>query len=300
MPRLVFIDLLRGWRRPAPRRRDLIARDAVRDRSACRAAVSVNIRAPEGDGAERAPSTGRTTSCRRERRRAAVMSDVGRLAGRLAPDRLARDQRQPSRQAGNARARVRGRCGSSTTAPTRWRGRWSPAGRTRSAWSASTRPCTARRRRCTGSSAPRTRPATSSSSRASRRWTARRCRKPIERLRRHGVDGILVIAPQEQSADALLHAPAGDTPLVAVEAGPDPGGAGGRGRPVCRRGGGDAASARARPRDRLAHHRAADWLESQQRHARVARRRSSGGRRGARRRWSATGARAPATSSAVG
>ena len=42
----------------------------------------------------------------------------------------------------------------------------------------------------------------------------------IERLRRHGVDGILVITPQEQSAEALLHAPFGDTPLVAVEAGP--------------------------------------------------------------------------------
>ncbi len=42
----------------------------------------------------------------------------------------------------------------------------------------------------------------------------------IERLRRHGVDGILVITPQEQSVEALLHAPAGDTPLVAVEAGP--------------------------------------------------------------------------------
>jgi DNA-binding LacI/PurR family transcriptional regulator len=42
----------------------------------------------------------------------------------------------------------------------------------------------------------------------------------IERLRRHGVDGILVITPQEQAAEALLHAPTGDTPLVAVEAGP--------------------------------------------------------------------------------
>jgi len=42
----------------------------------------------------------------------------------------------------------------------------------------------------------------------------------IERLRRQGVDGILVITPQEQSAEALLHAPSGDTPLVAVEAGP--------------------------------------------------------------------------------
>jgi DNA-binding LacI/PurR family transcriptional regulator len=43
----------------------------------------------------------------------------------------------------------------------------------------------------------------------------------IERLRRQGVDGLLVITPQEQSAEALLHAPAGDTPLVAVEAGPN-------------------------------------------------------------------------------
>src|SRR3982074_202584 len=40
----------------------------------------------------------------------------------------------------------------------------------------------------------------------------------VERLRLHGVDGILVIAPQEESADAALHAPVGDLPLVAVEA----------------------------------------------------------------------------------
>jgi DNA-binding LacI/PurR family transcriptional regulator len=44
----------------------------------------------------------------------------------------------------------------------------------------------------------------------------------VERLRRHGVDGILVIAPHVEAADALLHAP-GDAPLVAVEAGPDDG-----------------------------------------------------------------------------
>jgi DNA-binding LacI/PurR family transcriptional regulator len=42
----------------------------------------------------------------------------------------------------------------------------------------------------------------------------------VERLRQHGVDGILVIAPQEESADAALHAPVGDVPLVAVEGGP--------------------------------------------------------------------------------
>jgi DNA-binding LacI/PurR family transcriptional regulator len=42
----------------------------------------------------------------------------------------------------------------------------------------------------------------------------------IERLLQQGVDGILVIAPEEESAEAALHAPVGDIPLVAVEAGP--------------------------------------------------------------------------------
>ena len=42
----------------------------------------------------------------------------------------------------------------------------------------------------------------------------------VERLCRHGVDGILAITPHEEAADALLHAPV-DVPLVAVEAGPD-------------------------------------------------------------------------------
>jgi DNA-binding LacI/PurR family transcriptional regulator len=41
----------------------------------------------------------------------------------------------------------------------------------------------------------------------------------IERLQLHGVDGILVIAPYEEGAEALLHA-ATEIPLVAVEAGP--------------------------------------------------------------------------------
>lgn len=45
----------------------------------------------------------------------------------------------------------------------------------------------------------------------------------VERLRLHGVDGILVIAPLEESAEALLHAPLGSVPLVAVEAGPSAG-----------------------------------------------------------------------------
>src|ERR1700749_4616966 len=44
----------------------------------------------------------------------------------------------------------------------------------------------------------------------------------VERLRRQGVDGILVIAPHEEAGDALLHTHA-DVPLVAVEAGPEQG-----------------------------------------------------------------------------
>ena len=44
----------------------------------------------------------------------------------------------------------------------------------------------------------------------------------IERLRQHGVDGILVIAPIQEGAEALEHLP-GDVPLVAVEAGPESG-----------------------------------------------------------------------------
>jgi DNA-binding LacI/PurR family transcriptional regulator len=42
----------------------------------------------------------------------------------------------------------------------------------------------------------------------------------IERLRRQGVDGIVVIAPQKSAVDALLRLPAA-VPVVAVEGGPD-------------------------------------------------------------------------------
>ncbi len=42
----------------------------------------------------------------------------------------------------------------------------------------------------------------------------------VERLRRQGVDGVLVIAPFADAADAVLHTPS-DVPLVAVEAGPE-------------------------------------------------------------------------------
>jgi DNA-binding LacI/PurR family transcriptional regulator len=41
----------------------------------------------------------------------------------------------------------------------------------------------------------------------------------VERLRAQGVDGILVIAPQESASQAILHLPQ-DVPVVAAEAGP--------------------------------------------------------------------------------
>src|SRR5436305_9570742 len=42
----------------------------------------------------------------------------------------------------------------------------------------------------------------------------------VDRLRWHGVDGLLVISAVQDAADALLNPP-DDIPLVAVEAGPD-------------------------------------------------------------------------------
>ena len=42
----------------------------------------------------------------------------------------------------------------------------------------------------------------------------------VERLRRQGVDGIVVLAPQRSAVDALLHLPRA-VPVVGVEAGPD-------------------------------------------------------------------------------
>ena len=42
----------------------------------------------------------------------------------------------------------------------------------------------------------------------------------VERLRRQGVEGILVIAPHTEASEALLHAPT-DVPLIAAEAGPE-------------------------------------------------------------------------------
>src|SRR4051812_29326783 len=42
----------------------------------------------------------------------------------------------------------------------------------------------------------------------------------VEQLREQGVDGVLLITPQETAVEALLHLPR-DMPVVAVEAGPD-------------------------------------------------------------------------------
>jgi DNA-binding LacI/PurR family transcriptional regulator len=86
----------------------------------------------------------------------------------------------------------------------------------------------------------------------------------VERLRVQGVDGILVISPQERAAEALVNLPA-DVPLVAVEAGPD------RGVPVVAVDQfGGAASATRLLLDlghRTIHHVAGprDFLEAQQR-----------------------------------
>ncbi|MGO9960558.1 MAG: LacI family DNA-binding transcriptional regulator [Solirubrobacteraceae bacterium] len=85
-----------------------------------------------------------------------------------------------------------------------------------------------------------------------------------ERLRRHGVDGILAIVSEAQAADALLHAPV-DVPLVAVEAGPE------RGLPVVavdqRRGAELAVRHLLELGHRAVHHIAGPegWLEAQQR-----------------------------------
>ena len=120
----------------------------------------------------------------------------------------------------------------------------------------------------------------------------------VDRLRLQGVDGILVIAPLEGAGEALVDLPRG-LPLVAVEAGPAEAlpvvavdqFAGARAR--------HPAPARARPPDGRAHRRAARLPRGRAAHRRLARRRSSRGRRRGRRRcWSATGARARATSSA--
>ena len=65
------------------------------------------------------------------------------------------------------------------------------------------RAATAPPRRCSASSTPRTSPATSSASPACARSSPRSVLSAVERLDEQGVDGILVIAPQESAARAL-------------------------------------------------------------------------------------------------
>ena len=142
------------------------------------------------------------------------------------------------------------------------------------------------------SSAPRTRPATSSASSACWTLDRRLVLDAVERLRSQGVEGILVIAPQTRGR--ALRAPAPGRPAGRRR----------RGRPGARAfrvvavdqvagaAARDPAPARARPPRRVWHLAGpADWLEAQQRVAgwRAAPRRRPAPSR--RRRSSATGAR---------
>ena len=192
------------------------------------------------------------------RRRAAVMTDVAQARGRLAPDRLARDQRQPT----GARRRRASAC-------------------SRAMRELDYRPNSVARALVTGRS--RTLgvvsfdttlygPASTlfaieraahdagllhRASSASSRSTARRCSAPSSGCAAQGVDGILVIAPPGARRRRRVVAPARATsrwspsrpgpddavPVVAVDQ-------------VAGAARGHAAPARARPPDRLAHRRA--------------------------------------------
>ena len=217
--------------------------------------------------------------------------------GRLAPDRLARDQRQ-HRRCGRRRASASSRrCACSTTGRTRWRARSRPAGRGRSASSGSTRRSTGRPRRSSASTAPRTRTGTSSAPSSLRTLDRASVLEAVERLRIQGVEGILVIAPQTEAAHAVLQLP-DDLPVVAVEAGPETRRSACRRRSGGRRDRGDPASARARPPDRLAHRGPGGLVRGASARRRLASRRCARLGSSRRRRSSATGARVRATSSA--
>ena len=135
---------------------------------------------------------------------------------------------------------------------------------------------------------------------ASLELTAAPLHRAIDRLREQGVDGVLVIAPQESAARALHRLPHGlpvvateagtqdDVPLVAVD---QRAGADGRdGAPARRSGTAPCWHVSGPP----------DWLEAQDRVRRLARHADAAAGAGARRCWRATGALAPGTRSPGG
>ena len=213
----------------------------------------------------------------RGRRRTAMMADVAKLAG-VSHQTVSRvDQRQPAGPPRDAASACSPPWADSTTAPTRRPVRWLPAAHARSAWSASTPRSTARPRRSSRSSARPTPRATSS-------WTvslvcsiARRSSARSSACGCRGSTAMLVITPQKGAGEALVNLPAdcrssrsrpgppNAVPFVAVDQF-----AGAVER--------DAAAARARARDRLAHRRAARLPRGP-----AARRRLALGARGGRR-----------------
>ena len=112
----------------------------------------------------------------------------------------------------------------------------------------------------------------------------------VERLRVQGVDGILVITPQEERGRRARQ-PARRHPAGGGRGRPPQLGPAGRRRPVRRRGQRHAAAARPRPRDRLARLGPARVPRGPAARRRLARRRWRPPARRCRRCWWATGAR---------
>ena len=237
-------------RRPSARRREatpsrpaLTARSEAESRSLVNANTTIRGPMDSLDAYSRSTSGARddrthATAARPRdgRRRTAVMADVAKLAGRVAPDGLARDQRQHARAARRPSERV-------LAAMRQLDYRPNPAARALVTGRSGTLGVVSFDTTLYGPGLDAVR------DRAGRarggllhhhRQPARprpelRAGSAVERLRVQGVDGILVITPQEGAADALVNLPAG-VPLVAVEAGRRQLGPAGRRRPVRRRG----------------------------------------------------------------